>query len=265
MCLLPACGQSSAATASGDCRPSPAQRADALPARLQGTLCEEGDELALSAPKQSDDAARGIVHLHLREGSGNYTVSVLEYVGGQLAPVTTSQQASTFELDRAAPDGYFIPYFHDYDDDRMTFALAGTPGRVALDIDRPLLPPDLDCEPQYEGLPVKTPPLSLPADFELELCSGRDSRVWAVTVDAGRPVHVTLENPESIDNTSIGACRDEAPCAPWPVAEGLATTRLGRAASTSWTFTPAEAGVVAFYGAGGISRAEPSRLHIEQP
>src|SRR6185436_14108232 len=149
----------------------------------EGTLCAESDELLLAAPRESDDPARGIVHLHLREGTGSYSVAVLAYVNGELVPVPTSQESPRFELCSAAPDGYFIPYFLDYDDDRMTLRLSGTPGKVALEFDRPALAADLACTPRYEGLPVETAPLELPADFELELCSGRDSRVWAVMAD----------------------------------------------------------------------------------
>jgi hypothetical protein len=273
--LLPACGQSSRNGAGGGggaaaspCPPSPreVQRADDLPAELEGTLCSESDALALSIPRQTDEPSRGIVQLHLHEGAGSYTVAVLASVDGELVPVPTSAGSSTFELRATAPDGYFTPYFLDFDDDRLTLSLSGARGRVALEVDRPLLAPYVTCDGEYEGLPVETPPLALPTTFELELCSGRDSRVWAVNVDAGRPVHVTLENPESIDSFPIGAVRDEISAyEPLMVVDGEAEANLGLAAQWQWSFTPAAAGVVAFYAGGGVSRGERSRLRIEQP
>lgn len=265
---LVACGQSrSEHDIPEACRPSSgeAQRADTLPARLDGALCSESDELALSIPRESEDPSLGIVHLRLAEGTGAYTVNVLASVNGALVPVPTSTESSTFALDAAAPDGYFMPYFLDYDDERMTLSLSGSAGRVALVVDRPALAPSISCSGKYEGLPVETPPLSLPADFELELCSGRDSRVWAVTVAAGRAVEVTLENPESIDTFSLGAYRDQTSFEPFPVTDGRSEANLGLAAGRSLRFVPAEAGVVAFYAGAGISRGERSRLHIAQP
>jgi hypothetical protein len=239
---------------------------DELPAELAGTLCDESDELALSIPRQAEVPSRGVTHLHLREGSGSYTVSILASVAGELVAVPNSQESPALELSKAAPDAYFIPYYLDYDDDRMTLALAGTPGKVALEIDRPLLEPTLTCEPRYESLPVETPPLTLPADVELELCSARDSRVWAVIADAGRPLLATLENPASIASFTLGAYRDgTATLEPLMVAEGVAEARLGLAGKWQLSFTPSEAGVVAFYAGGGSSLREPSRLHIEQP
>jgi hypothetical protein len=268
--LLAACGQSTrdggGGSATSACPPSAreTERADELPARLEGTLCSESDALALSIPREAEPS-RGIVQMHVREGAGNYSVAVLASVDGELVPVPTSAGSSTFALRGPAPDGYFIPYFLDFDDHRLTLSLSGTPGKVALDVDRPRLAPYLACTAQYESFPVQAPPLPLPARFELELCSARDSRVWSVLADAGRPVRVTLENPESTDGFSIGACRDgSAVYEPLVVVEGEAETTLGLAAKSEWTFTPPEPGVIAFYASSGISRGERSRLRIEQ-
>jgi len=263
-----ACGQSSASHDTPEaCRSSSGdtQQADALPARLDGTLCTESDQLALSIPRESEDPASGIVHLRLAEGTGSYAVDVAAYVDGALVPVPNSTESSTFALTAAAPHGYFMPYFLDYDDERMTLALSGSPGRVAIEVDRPALAPSIACSGKYEGLPVETPPLSLPADIEVELCSGRDSRTWAVNVVAGRAVVVTLENPESIDSFSFGAYRNQTQFEPYPVSGGENQAYLGLAAKWTFSFVPAEAGTVGFYAGSSISRGEPSRLHIAQP
>src|SRR5262249_19050250 len=149
-----------------------AQRADTLPARLEGTLCTENDELALSIPRESEDPSLGIVHLALTRGEGGiYTVDVSAYVAGALVPVPNSTESSTFELSAGTGDGYFIPFFPAYDGERRTLTLPGPPGRVLLEVDRPALAPSIACSGKYEGLPVEAPPLSLPADVELELCS----------------------------------------------------------------------------------------------
>jgi hypothetical protein len=264
-----ACGQSSAGHDTPEaCRPSSpeAQQADALPARLDGTLCSESDELALSIPREAEDPALGIVHLGLTHGNGSiYTVKVLAYVDGVLVPVPNSTESSTFELSVRERDAYFIPYFLDYDDERMTLALSGSEGRVILEVDRPALAPSIACSGEYEGLPVDTPPLSLPADVELELCNARDSRAWAVTVAAGRAVEVTVENPESMDTFSLGAYRNQNPVEPFPVTDGANQGYLGLATKGTFSFVPAEAGIVAFHASSGFSRGEPSRLHIAQP
>jgi len=269
--FLAACGQSTrnggggSATAACPTSARETERADQLPATLEGTLCSESDALALSIPREAEPS-RGIVRMHVREGAGSYSVAVLAAVDGELVAVPTSAGSSTFALRAPSPDGYFIPYFLDFDDERLTLSLSGTPGKVALDVDRPLLAPTLTCTAQYESFPVKTPPLTLPAHVELELCSARDSRVWSVLADAGRPVRVTLENPESADGFSLGACRDGTTLyEPLAVAGGEAETTLGLAAKLEWAFTPPETGVVAFYASSGISRGEPSRLRIEQP
>lgn len=236
-----------------------------MPARLEGTLCTDSDQLALSIPRESEDPSLGIVHLRLAQGAGSYNVDVLAYVNGALVPVPTSTESSSFALTLASPDGYFMPYFLDYDDERLTLALSGSEGHVALEVDRPTLAPSIACDGKYEGLPVETAPLALPADFELELCSGRDSRVWAVAVAAGRAVEVLLQNPESIDRFSLGAYRDQTSFEPFPVTDGTSQANLGLAAQRTLRFVPAEAGVIAFYAGSGISRGERSRLHIEQP
>jgi len=269
--LLPACGESSRKSTHAAADPCPApprevERADELPAELEGTLCSKGDTLSLSIPRQADDPSRGVVQLHLREGAGDYAVEALASVGGELLPVPNSNVSSTFELSPTAPDGYFIPYYLDYDDDRLILSLSGARGRVALDIDRPLLAPELVCDGRYEGLPAKTPALALPAQYELELCNGRDSRVWAINAEAGRPVLLTLENPESLESCSIAACRaGTSSYEPLMAVEGTAVANIGLAAQWRWSFTPTETGVVAFYAGGGLSRGEPARLRIEQP
>jgi hypothetical protein len=144
--------------------------------------------------------------------------------------------------------------------------VTGTPGRVALDLERVEAGPGLGCNGEYESLPVETPPLDLPAVVESELCSARDSRVWAAIVAGGRPVSVTLENPQSIDHFFVSAYRGgRSDYVDLPVSEG--ETRLELGLFTEWrrSFTPLESGVVAFSAAAGFSRGEPFRLRIEQP
>jgi hypothetical protein len=125
--------------------------------------------------------------------------------------------------------------------------------------------PKPPCDGEYEGLPPQTPARMLPTLLETELCNARDSRVWAIEVEAERAVSVTLENPSTIDGFDLSVYRSDVDgYEPLPVTAGPTRFRLGSLAERTFSFTPASSGNVSLYAGLGISRDEPIRLQVTQ-
>jgi hypothetical protein len=125
--------------------------------------------------------------------------------------------------------------------------------------------PKAPCDGEYEGLPPQTPPRVLPTLLETELCNYRDSRVWAIEVEAERAVSITLENPPAVEGFDLSIYRSDVDgYEPLPVTAGPTSFRLGSLAERTFSFTPASSGNVSLYAGLGISRDEPIRLQVTQ-
>jgi len=119
------------------------------------------------------------------------------------------------------------------------------------------------AECSYAGPPVAGPALTLPATFEFELCNFRDSVVASVGVLPPRPVTVTLENPEAIENFHLSVVRADVMYQEIVPTAGSARMQLGRRAARQASFTPKGDEPIAIYAGTGAS-CEPVRLRIEQ-
>jgi len=237
-----------------------------LPTRLEGNLCDAEDALSLVFV---DDPAERVIGAELAQGSGEYQLALFhaELETGApvraLVPLPTEPQALT--LSASSPSIFFGVRANGLDDDRIIVKLSGSPGHVALDLARPELEPFLDCQGAYESLPVATPPHELPVLLHTSLCHARDSRVWAIEVAAGRPVTITLENPEAIETFDLALYEDNDDYQAIAVSAGVTRAKLGLLAARSLSFTPVNAGIVGLYAALGDSRGDGIELRIEQP
>jgi hypothetical protein len=237
----------------------------ALPTRLEGTLCGERRALWITFEGETGDPLRNLVRAQLAEFDGRaYTVRLFGVTNGALQPLANQHETNVFELDELTRELVFGFQSSAMAENRVVLQLEGPEGRVALDLDRPELPPSSNCGGAYESLPVKTAPRALPVVLETEFCNFRDSRAWAIEVVAGRRVTITVENPWSIQAVDLAVYLNDVDYQPLPVTDGVAKGRVGLLAHPSLSFTPAQSIAAALYGSLGASRGEAVRLRVEQ-
>jgi hypothetical protein len=237
-----------------------------LPARVSGTLCYEVDRLAVGFPSEPEAGLPYTIGVHLEEGPGPYSVSVYQNSENGIEPLEPPWGSNVYTLGAERTSFYFQAADNGFEDDRVELHLTGPPGFVAINVERPALAPRLDCNADYSQFPIETPPLPLPAVLEGALCNVRDSQAWAVTVEGGRPVTVTLENPPAIQAFTLGIHEGETgEYAYLPVSAGEVLVTLGLIANFAISFTPLDSGIVAFSAGAGDSLGEAFRLRVEQP
>jgi hypothetical protein len=237
-----------------------------LPARVSGTLCAEVDRLAVAFPSEPEEGLPYTIGVHLEEGAGAYSVSVYQNSANGIEPLKPPWGSNVYTLSGERTGFYFMAGDNGFEDDHVELHLTGSPGFVAINVERPVLAPALGCEADYSQFPIETPPLPLPAVLEGALCNVRDSQAWAVTVEGGRPVTVTLENPLAIQAFTLGIHEGEtAEYEYLPVSAGEVLVTLGLVANFSISFTPLDSGIVAFSAGAGNSLGEAFRLRVEQP
>ena len=233
-----------------------------LPARLEGTLCDADDALTIAFDNSLVDQP---ISVQLSEGSGDYSLVLYGKYEEALYPLEEAHRPEVLAFDAAAPTLFFSAGTYGLDDNRVIVSLVGSPGRVAVDFTRPELPPHSNCSGSYESLPAELPPLGLPALLEGELCNSRDSKVWAVEVAAGRPVTITLDDPEAADWLDVVLAENASPFRELTVSTGETRVTLGLLAERRMVFTPAASGVIAILASLGYSREGGFGLRVEQP
>jgi hypothetical protein len=250
-----------------DIKQAPAAPVQSLPTALEGVLCNSADELWLPFEGSSLAGASGVVRAELVSGEGPepYTLSLFGVDQGSLQPLPSNFATNIFVLGPSSPELFFAPKLDDFSTSTVVLKLGGPAGAVKLDVTRPEVPAYADCTGLYEGLPPKTPAAALPSVLEAELCSYRDSRVWAIDVAAEREVSITLLDPLSIESFSLSVYRSDVDdYQPLAVTSGVTTAKLGLLAERQLRFTPEQAGAVHLYASTGRSRGAPPRLLVEQ-
>jgi hypothetical protein len=237
-----------------------------LPKRLAGTLCDESDALVASITLEPELQSRPL-RLSLAAGAGSMPHHVTFWGYDEARAVVkleTRQEMPAPALSAVEPE-LFVDVLAASTETPVAVALAGPPGEVALDIERPERPPALECDGEYESLPPSTPARVLPTELELELCNARDSRVFGLEVVADREVEITLENPLAIDAFDLAVVQADTDA--WvslPTAFGTTRDTLGLVARRSLRFTPDFTGRVALYCSLGRSLGDKVRLTVRQ-
>jgi hypothetical protein len=119
------------------------------------------------------------------------------------------------------------------------------------------------CAAWYASPPANSPAEPLPSVWELETCNGRDSGFTAFEVVAGRPVRVTLQNPEVNRSVPLRYVYGDRGYGEAPVTAGMGSFTLDPEVQMI-TFTPELGGVGGLYLGGGPTGKPPIRLLIEQ-
>lgn len=234
--------------------------APTLPTVLTGTLCDSEDAIWLVVEPGLGTPVRA----RLQDTSRSYTLSVFQAEEGEFVPLRSRLATHVFALDANTPE--LVVFHHNavQGESQVALKLEGPAGAAEVLLEGVALAPFIVCTGQYESVPIDGLPAPLPAVFEVEICSGRDSRVRAFEVTAGRTVVVTLENPEAIEYVDVDVVLADAAYELLPVTTGSNTGILGLLAQDSMSFVPQTNGSAALYVAGAVSRGEPMRFSVEQ-
>lgn len=232
-----------------------------LSLEVQGRLCD--DTPAWIAIEHGGD--RAAFRMALVDYSGPLGVEVFQQEDdGSLQRIPDVRELGVHPVDGSHADWFIARRFGRAATNALYLRVAGTAGPFALALADVVLDERLDCDPQYEGTPVRTEPMELPGVFVTDLCSARDSRVVSFQVYGGRSFGVTLENPEAMATMDVGIVLADQSYELFPIDSGVNEATMGLYGESEIRFTPSEDGMAAVYIGSGQSLAEQAHLRIEQ-
>lgn len=235
--------------------------ASPLPLEVQGRLCDDTPAWIAIAHANPPAAFR----MELVTYSGPLIVEVFqEEDDGALERIPDVRELGVHPLDASHEEWIIARRFGRAASNALYLRVQGTAGPFGLQLSDIVLDEPLDCEPQYEGLPVRREPVELPAVFVTDLCSARDSRVVAFEVVGGRSFGVTLENPESMATMDVAIAVADEPFTLLPIDSGVNSVTMGLYGESELRFTPTADGMAALHIGLGQSLGEQTRLRIEQ-